>query len=396
LCLIVFPIYATSEYRRPIDLGTLGGASSVAVAVNSTGQVIGVSDTGLFDPDTGVSVWHAFSWTARGGMVDLGTNGYRGSTAVAVNDLGQVIGTVFNENENVDPQAFLWTADHGMRELGTLGGTTSVATAINNFGQVVGTSATATGEFHAFSWTARGGMVDLGVLAGGLASSATDVNDRGQVVGGSQKLGATEIEDHAVMWKANGRMIDLGPSDLATRAWAISAGGHVMGYAYPPGAQGGVTFRWTARHGMVLTRGLGGWDTFAMDVNATGQIVGYSHLPGSDVGQSNYHPFLWTVDGRIMDLGTNTERYGWANAINEAGQVVGTAGGQFDNGVGEPGLHAFSWTARGGRVDLRVPGEDYSDAVGVNDRGQIVGNVTFPFPVGTRAVLWRPMRVRDR
>ena len=129
-------------------------------------------------------------------------------------------------------------------------------------------------------------------------------------------------------------------------------------------------------------------------INERGQVVGNSHLAGSDVGRFNYHPFSWTAEGGMVDLGTSTERYGWANAVNATGQVVGAAGGQFDTGVGEPALHAFSWTADGGRVDLRVPGEDYSEAVDVNHRGQIVGNITFPFPVGTQAVLWRPVKER--
>ena len=55
------------------DLGTLGGADSSAVAVNDSGEVVGWSDTPAGDQ-------HAFSWTASGGMVDLGTlPGYAGS-----------------------------------------------------------------------------------------------------------------------------------------------------------------------------------------------------------------------------------------------------------------------------------------------------------------------------
>ena len=50
-----------------VDLGTLGGRYSNAVAVTASGQVVGNSTL------AGDTVSHAFSWTASGGMVDLGT-----------------------------------------------------------------------------------------------------------------------------------------------------------------------------------------------------------------------------------------------------------------------------------------------------------------------------------
>jgi probable HAF family extracellular repeat protein len=49
-----------------IDLGTLGGSSSHAAAVNGAGQVVGSST--VADGSE-----HVFSWTQAGGMIDLGT-----------------------------------------------------------------------------------------------------------------------------------------------------------------------------------------------------------------------------------------------------------------------------------------------------------------------------------
>src|SRR5690606_25958683 len=67
--------------------------------------------------------------------------------------------------------------------LGTLGGKGSSATGINDAGQVAGFSHTADGDTHAFITGPGGvGMRDLGTL-GGRESRASGINDAGQVVG---------------------------------------------------------------------------------------------------------------------------------------------------------------------------------------------------------------------
>jgi uncharacterized membrane protein len=52
-------------------------------------------------------------------------------------------------------------------------------------------------QYHAFSWTEKDGMVDLGTL-GGTLSSAVAVNDRGALFGYSSTMG--NAEQHAVLW----------------------------------------------------------------------------------------------------------------------------------------------------------------------------------------------------
>jgi len=72
-------------------------------------------------------------------------------------------------------------------DMGTLpGGDFSRANDINSRGQIVGESSTAITSNHAFLFT-NGVMLDLGVLPGVTnsfaGSSASAINDRGQVVG---------------------------------------------------------------------------------------------------------------------------------------------------------------------------------------------------------------------
>jgi uncharacterized membrane protein len=52
-------------------------------------------------------------------------------------------------------------------------------------------------EFHAFSWTQAGGIVDLGTL-GGTHSNALAVNANGQIVGDAATAG--DAADRAVLW----------------------------------------------------------------------------------------------------------------------------------------------------------------------------------------------------
>src|SRR5262249_38796477 len=120
--------------------------------------VVGSADTPqcLFWISThfcGVFASHAFSWTAAGGMIDLGTLGGAQSHAADVNEVGTVIGAS-SLPDSTAVHAFSWTAAGGLVDLGTLGGTTSQALAINNLGQIAGVSLTRhDAEAHAVVWT---------------------------------------------------------------------------------------------------------------------------------------------------------------------------------------------------------------------------------------------------
>ena len=73
-------------------------------------------------------------------------------------------------------------------DLGTLGGQESSALGVNNYGQVVGYSTVEGGNFgtrHAFYWDSTRGMIDMGILGGSWAAAA-GINDSGQAVGISE------------------------------------------------------------------------------------------------------------------------------------------------------------------------------------------------------------------
>lgn len=164
---------------RMLDLGALPGMTeSSAIAINERGQVLGSSCCA-----TGSLVGHAFL-RLNGKLVDLGE-----LTPIALNDRGQVIANTEGENG----RAVLWQG--GKRtDLGTLGGRSSAAAAINERGQIVGKSQTTDGAWHAFLWQ-NGKMIDLGTLDG-RSSRAVAINERGWIVGSS----TTRARERAVLW----------------------------------------------------------------------------------------------------------------------------------------------------------------------------------------------------
>jgi probable HAF family extracellular repeat protein len=169
------------------DLGALGGIFSNGSGVNASGQVTGTADL----PD---NTHHAFLSGPNGGpLSDLGTLGGTNSTGNAINATGQVAGfsNIAGAQTEAIPanHAFLSGPNGGpLNDLGTLGGTSSIAYGVNASGQVVGDSELP-GDlvFHAFLYTATGGMQDLNNLihpgSGFTLLEATGITDLGQITG---------------------------------------------------------------------------------------------------------------------------------------------------------------------------------------------------------------------
>jgi probable HAF family extracellular repeat protein len=87
-----------------LDLGNLGGATNVAIAINNQGQVVGNSDLVVGNSDLGL---HAFLWEEGRGMQDLGTlPGDVQSNASAINDSGEVVGNSCDSNNSC--RGFHW------------------------------------------------------------------------------------------------------------------------------------------------------------------------------------------------------------------------------------------------------------------------------------------------
>lgn len=135
------------------DLGTLGGPWSTAQDINDAGLIVGAS---RIDATTPGQPRHAFSCSAAGPMVDLGTlGGGIHSWAFGVNDAGVIVGTA--STSSGAERAFVYDSVHGMRDLNALtsgsGWSLTVARSINSSGQIVGWGLDPTGIPRAFLLT---------------------------------------------------------------------------------------------------------------------------------------------------------------------------------------------------------------------------------------------------
>jgi probable HAF family extracellular repeat protein len=206
------------------DLGVLEGGGARGFAINDAGTVVGFSGAAG-------GVDHAFSWSATGGMVALGSGGY--SRAFLINNAGQVAG-------ELPHHGFVWTQATGMVDIGVLGGNFSGIWAMNDAGQVAGMSDLDCDSCrHAITWSAAEGMVDLGALDTNASSAtadsfATAINRHGEVVGGAAP-GSVSLNHHAFIWIKGQGMIDLNsrirnaPAGIElTSALAISDSGAIV------------------------------------------------------------------------------------------------------------------------------------------------------------------------
>ena len=170
-----------------VELPPLPGDSvSAATGINDRGEVIGIS--GICDIAVGQrSAIHAVRWT-NGLANDLGNlGGNAWNTPTAINQAGDIVGFA-NVSPGVDfnPHAFLWTAKGGIRDLGAVAGdVTSQASGINARRQIVGQSCAADGTCRGFLWQ-HGVMTDVQTLVKGkdvYITTVNDIDDAGRITG---------------------------------------------------------------------------------------------------------------------------------------------------------------------------------------------------------------------
>lgn len=175
---------------QPIDLGTLAPYdTSVALAINDNGVIVGVSAFGNKDHGAAV-VWKGGAGlTALPSLPDCLEN-----RASSVNNRNQIVGScLYTTGWPSLYRAVFWGSDSSPIDIGDLPGgyDSSLAYAINESGQVVGASSVENGDLHAFIWEENIGIQDLNdlidpnepLLGTFVLQVATGINDKGQIIG---------------------------------------------------------------------------------------------------------------------------------------------------------------------------------------------------------------------
>jgi probable HAF family extracellular repeat protein len=284
--------------------------------------------------------------------------------ANAINNVGVVVG--YTDVTSGLPHGFRWSAGT-MTDLGTEpGGDDSTANAINEAGQVAGTADRQSGGYgYPARWSTTGALTDLGGPVTNELGVGNAIDPAGRVAGG-QRPANSEGNPIAELYNTDGTATYLGnPPDSLNAATGINAADQVVGSP---------AFLWKAGTLTMLPAlpGAPAGDAGATAINVSGRIVGWSGTAGTSGAQ---HAALWS-GGVVTDLGTiDGIAYNQANAINRAGQVVGTADPRC-----QPCVNPVAWLRqpRGTLTDLDtvIPagsGWTLELANGINDRGQIVG-----------------------
>ena len=196
-----------------------------ALDINDRDQVVGWTSDSLYIYENGV--------------FDYLPTSYWGSAAVAINDSGIAVGYWITDCDNSDcyEEACIFRND-SLILIGRLGGNYARASDINNRGQIVGWSCTNSdcSQYRGFIWN-NGVWTTIPTL-GGSGSEANAINDYGIVVGEAKTASNAQ---HAIIYDSSHGLRDL--NDLI-----------------PQG---------------------GGWELIsATDINDAGQIVGVGRING--------------------------------------------------------------------------------------------------------------------
>jgi probable HAF family extracellular repeat protein len=244
---------------------------------------------------------------------------------------------------------------------------------INNNQTLLGYDFSAAGRVS--TWAVGGSVqpVNVGYSFGG-------INDLGVVTGKRYEKQGEAYITIPVAASPDGAVLDLANNNARSPytgndATAINNAGQAAGHIYF-GSSGFKAVRWGA-DGSYIDLDVPGYNSQSRDINNLGQVVGQSNGSGSTPVRG------FVADGQSVVMLEGPDQGLWwgaaitdAQAINDAGQVVGFSGAYSEYGVIST---PFIWDADRGMRLLAAPGSKAyavadSQATDINNQGMVVGN----------------------
>jgi hypothetical protein len=239
----------------------------------------------------------------------------------------------------------------------------------------VNSAGAAYGEEISFTTVAGEYVVRVLGKAEGYPTLGNSLNEKCQVAG-SYHRGDNRFSPFIWAPDTGFRTINV-PGDGS--AFAINGGGTVVGVVTTDGADRAYT--WSEAGGVRLYLPPAGPDgvnltsSFGAAINSHGVIAGHgarTDFQSATVWRQDSEPIVL----RAHPLGSSLSSY-WANAINDAGVVVG-----------QEGARPAVWSASGEDPE-RLAGNLVGRAWGLNNRGDVVGVVGPSISALNEAMLWR-------
>ncbi len=296
------------------DLGTLGGASSLARDINEAGQVVGET----YDSN---GMLCAFIWDDANGMINISGNNSAG--AFAVNENGVVVG-----HYNTGSLPFRWSQSTGFEPLTTA----RVDYPTYSYGVAFGVSDSGIAVGHRGGdcptyWDASGNAVRLSLYSGRQYAIAGDITDESHIIGAAYTYDANGTNHLPVYWTSTTSV-----AVFSMLAGSVEGNPHDLNDLNQ-------TVGWNKDTQGIYHAVL--WDTFtsAPTELGLGQALAISDDGSIILGVSiDNTPVLWYNDNGqwsdMYDLNDMLDTEGWTitgvAAINIDGYIAATASNGFE------------------------------------------------------------------
>lgn len=306
LCVAGVPAHARPAYTMfDVPQATAG---TLPASINDSDVVAGNYEVySNFAPGV-PEISHGFVRAADGTIATFDPQGSTGTTALRINDSGTIAGW-YDDGNNV-AHGFLRAPDGTITTIdapGETGGT--YIDDINAKGATTGAYVDGSGA-HGFMRT-PGGKFTTFDISGGSLIAPDCISDKGWIAGEYQAASAY----HGFVRAPDGRITTFDPSNsIDTQPSGIDSKGVVVGWyadnygfhGFLRAAQGSIAVFDASQPGSTMPRG----------INAHGEVAGQT-------GISRTHGFLRSRAGKVKNFSPPNSIYSDADAINDAGTIIG-------------------------------------------------------------------------